>query len=163
LVELQGGTVGVRSEGEGRGSEFEIRLPLQMDATPWAAEAAPATNAPRRRILVVEDNRDARETLSAALRMQGHAVRDAGEGTAAVRLAVEWAPDVALVDLGMPGVDGYEVARRIRRRVGPLVRLVALTGYSDIETSRAITEAGFSAHLVKPASAEEIERVLVRL
>jgi signal transduction histidine kinase len=162
LVELQGGTVDVHSEGLGRGSEFEIRLPLQAGAASWTDETPAATTAPRR-VLVVEDNRDLRETLCAVLRMQGHTVRDTGDGAAAVRLAVEWAPDVALLDLGMPDIDGYEVACRIRRRVGALIRLVALTGYSNSETSRDIARAGFAAHLVKPASPEELERLLATL
>ena len=99
----------------------------------------------------MEDNRDAREVLRAALEMLGHAVNDTADAMSAVRLAVEWAPDVALIDIGLPEIDGYEVARRIRLRLGRLVRLVALTDYSDAEARHAIARAGFDAHLVKPA------------
>jgi CheY-like chemotaxis protein len=160
LVELHGGVLTARSEGLGQGSEFEIRLPAHDLAGPLPPPAPPPVPVVRRRVLVVDDNRDARETLRTVLSMNGHTVTDAGDGASAIRLAVEWAPDVALIDIGLPEMDGYEVARRIRARVGTLVRLVALTGYSDAETRRRVTEAGFQAHLVKPAAPDEIERLL---
>jgi CheY-like chemotaxis protein len=87
-------------------------------------------------------------------------VTDTADGDTAVRLAVEWAPDVVLLDIGLPAMDGYEVARRVRRRVGRLVRLVALTGYGDPATRRRVAEAGFDGHLVKPATLEQIEGLL---
>ena len=163
LTDLHGGTLTARSAGLGRGSEFEVRLPaLDVTDAPAAPPSSPAPAA-RRRVLVVEDNRDARETLHTILSLSGHSVADTGDGASAVRLAVEWAPDVVLIDIGLPEMDGYEVARQIRNRAGDLMRLVALTGYSDAETRRRVIEAGFTAHLVKPASPEEIDRLLARL
>jgi signal transduction histidine kinase len=161
LVELHGGTLTARSEGLGRGSEFEIRLraEAQTEAPGKAADMVPAGRR-RRRVLVVDDNADGREALRTMLEASGHAVAEAADGPAGVRLAVEWAPDVALIDIGLPAMDGYEVARRIQARLGGLVRLVALTGYSDPGARMRAVAAGFEAHLVKPAAPEEIERLL---
>src|SRR5262249_27278467 len=150
LVELHGGTIEARSAGRGKGSTFEVRLP-RMSAKP-VADSQPTTRPrpPARRILVVDDNRDAREMLRQILELDGHQVQEAAEGNQAVRLAAEWTPAVALIDIGLPEIDGYEVARRIRKRLGAAVRLVALTGYGDPEARRLATEAGFDEHLVKP-------------
>src|SRR5205823_5170151 len=150
LVQLHGGTIEARSEGRGSGSTFEVVLP-RTEAAP-AVERVPAARPPARarRILVVDDNRDARELLRTILELDGHQVQDAAEGAQAVRLAVEWTPEVALIDIGLPEMDGYEVARRIRKRVGGAVRLIALTGYGDAEARRLAAEAGFDEHLVKP-------------
>ena len=135
LVELQGGRVFARSEGSGRGAEFEIRLPLSdASADAPVPETEPASGP--RRILLVDDNRDAREMLRAVLELHGHIVLDAGDGAAAVRLATESTPDVVVCDIGLPDLDGFEVARRIRRRRGPEVRLVALSGYGDEDARR---------------------------
>ena len=113
-----------------------------------------------RRILVVDDNRDARELLRTILELDGHQVQDAAEGAQAVRLAVEWTPEVALIDIGLPEVDGYEVARRIRKRLGGAVRLIALTGYGDAEARRLAAEAGFDEHLVKPVDPDTLGDLL---
>lgn len=162
LVEMHGGTIVARSAGRGRGSEFEIRLP--RDAAPAAAREAPAAAAEsparRLRILVIEDNPDARELLRMVLEMDGHMVETAADGAAGVRMAAATAPDIALVDIGLPEMDGYEVARRIRRRLGAAVRLVALTGYGDPEAQRRAREAGFDEHVVKPVTPEELGRAL---
>ena len=114
------------------------------------------------KILIVEDNRDARTTLRMLLTMgYGHVVYEAGEGFSAIQLALEHRPDVALIDLGLPGMDGYEVARTIRERLtGGEIFLVALTGYSD-DADRARTEqAGFDVHLVKPVESAALARLL---
>ena len=150
LVALHGGTIAARSAGRDHGATFEVRLPQRQAPAPEPRVAEPAPPRPARRILVVDDNRDAREILRVVLELDGHRVREATDGVQAVKLAVEWVPDVALIDIGLPEIDGYEVARRIRRRLGASVRLFALTGYGDPEAHRLAIEAGFDAHLVKP-------------
>jgi len=150
LVELHSGTITARSEGRDRGATFEIRLPQGQGPAPAPRVAEPERAREARRILVVDDNRDARELLRVVLELDGHRVLEAIDGVQAVKLAVEWVPDIALIDIGLPEIDGYEVARRIRRRLGASVRLFALTGYGDPEARRLAVEAGFDAHLVKP-------------
>jgi signal transduction histidine kinase len=159
LVELHGGTVSAESAGVGQGSRFEIRLPLSHGVV-GAAAPEPPTVTRSRHVLVVEDNRDAREMLRAILELQGHVVTDTGDGVAAVRMATELAPEVVILDIGLPGVDGFETARRIRRRLGDTVRLIAVSGYGDEEARRRGREAGFHAHLVKPVSPETLIQAL---
>jgi signal transduction histidine kinase/CheY-like chemotaxis protein len=159
LVDLHGGTVTVHSEGLGRGSEVAIRLPL---GTPFQAPSEPAIarRGPSRHILVIEDNPDAREMLRILLEVDGHRVEVAEDGRQGVKMARSSRPEVALVDIGLPGLDGYEVARQMRALLGRQVRLVALTGYGQPEDRRRAAEAGFDAHLIKPVSAEQIEEIL---
>jgi signal transduction histidine kinase len=159
LVELHGGTVAARSGGPGRGSEFEIRLPLTSDAA-VASELEADRPTPRLRVLIVEDNRDAREMLRAVLQMAGHVVWDTGDSLTGVRMAAEQMPDVVLVDIGLPEVDGFEVAQRIRRRLGDGPRLIALSGYGDDDTRLKARAAGFDAHIVKPVPPETLVRAL---
>jgi two-component system, sensor histidine kinase len=163
LVELHGGVVVARSEGPGRGSEFEVRLPLGPIRE--TGEALPAERRPSRglRLAIIEDNRDSREMLRTVLELQGHRVQDAAAGLAGVQLVITTAPDVVLVDIGLPGIDGYEVARRLRQRLGSAVRLIALTGYGDPDSKQMTATAGFDDHLVKPVSPEELARVLETL
>jgi two-component system, sensor histidine kinase len=123
----------------------------------------PAVHPRPRRILVVEDNADAREMLRTVLELEGHTVLDAADGARAIRLAVESTPDVVLLDIGLPALDGFEVARRIRHRLGDRIRLVALSGYGDVESREQGRAAGFDAHLVKPVSPDELARVLASL
>src|SRR5262245_31743260 len=139
-----------RSRATGRGRAFTVRLPRAL--APMEAPAArPPIGGQGLRILLVEDNADAREMLSAALRLQGHEVHVATDGPEAVSAAFALEPDAALVDIGLPGFDGYEVARRIRAgRNGRTTRLVALTGYGQPEDRRRTRDAGFDEHLVKP-------------
>ena len=160
LVELHGGRVEARSAGTGQGSVFTIRLPR---ATIASGDGAGATHAapPPCRILVVEDNADARDMLLALLTLDRHDVFTASDGPAGVDAAVRLRPDVALVDIGLPGLNGYEVARRIRAtEAGRAVKLIALTGYGQTEDLRQAREAGFDLHLVKPVEPRRLDEAL---
>jgi PAS domain S-box-containing protein len=162
LAELHGGTIEARSEGIGHGSEFVLRLPVIV--TTAAAEAAltePGPACTPLRILVAEDNPDAAESLMLLLQLGGHEVHVVFDGEAAVTAAEEVAPDVALLDIGMPQANGYEVARRIRDHArGKQIYLVALTGWGQDGDRRRAAEAGFDAHLVKPVPPEALDRLL---
>jgi signal transduction histidine kinase/DNA-binding response OmpR family regulator len=171
LVELHRGTVEAHSEGPDRGSEFVVRLPLLgVAGDEWrvageeSGASAPATLHPpptTRRVLVVDDNRDAAESLALLLEVAGHATRVSHDGPTALTTAAEFQPDAVLLDIGLPGMDGYEVARRLR--AAPTTRralLVALTGYGQIEDQRRAREAGFDHHLVKPADLEALAALL---
>ena len=161
ITELHGGSVTARSAGPGRGSEFTDRLPI---ADPVAATAAkPAAPMPERAryVLLVEDNPDARDTLRMLLEIAGHRVETAADGATGLEKALALQPEVALVDVGLPKLDGYEVARRIRASRG--VRrpyLVALTGYGSQEDRQRALDAGFDAHLVKPVDHDELMALL---
>ena len=168
LVQAHGGTVVARSDGKGHGSEFAVRLPLSAGTAigPVPAEGRRATrrDAPAvhgLRVLVVDDNEDAAEMLADSLSMLGHAIRVALDGPGALDAALEFHPDVALLDLGLPVMDGFEVAHRLRSLPGAAgIRLVAITGYGQ-EVDRARTrDAGFDEHLVKPVDLERLERWL---
>jgi signal transduction histidine kinase/DNA-binding response OmpR family regulator len=201
LVELHGGTVSATSVGPGRGSTFEVRLPVSIRvaeadvpppeadggngahdgsaedgsaaadgparranggdgaARPLAVALAPAT---RLKVAVIEDNPDIRETLRELLRLRGHDVVEAEDGPGGVQLVIDRQPHVALVDIGLPGFDGYEVAARLRVAAGG-TRLVALTGYGGEEDRTRAARAGFDAHLVKPVDFQDLTRVLDRL
>jgi CheY-like chemotaxis protein len=160
LVELHGGSVAARSEGSGRGSEFEVRLPAV--AAPAEAGAQPRVDAAphARTVLIVEDNADARAMLKALLLLSGHRVHEADDGPSGVRVALDVKPDIALIDIGLPGCDGYEVARAIRSALDGAVRLVALTGYGLPEDEARAREAGFDEHVVKPVDEATLARVL---
>jgi CheY-like chemotaxis protein len=164
LVEMHGGTVEAASAGQGQGSEFTVRLPL---ATAGAGDRSPDTGLVRpaevsgQRVLVVDDNRDAAQSLGVLLKLVGVDVHVAYSGQEALDALPVYRPDVVLLDLGMPGMDGEEVARRIRSDPGFIdVRLIALTGWgqqSDRARSRA---AGFDYHLIKPADVAALTAVL---
>jgi signal transduction histidine kinase/ActR/RegA family two-component response regulator len=166
IVELHDGRVEARSPGVGLGSEFLVWLPALAAGEPALAPAAPGmpTTARRLRILVVEDNRDAAESLAALLDIWGHEVRTAYDGLAALRHAEGMAPDLILSDLGLPGMDGYELARQLRARpaFGRVV-LVALTGYGRDEDRRRAVEAGFDHHLVKPPDLSALLELIRRV
>lgn len=153
IVKLHGGSVKAFSGGPGQGSEFEVRLPAAAVAAPPPTEAAPPSAAPSasRRILVVDDNRDSATSLALLLRLQGNSTRTAHDGLEAVAVAEEFRPDVVLLDIGLPKLNGYDAARRIREQSwGKAMRIVALTGWGQDEDRRKSQEAGFDAHLVKP-------------
>jgi PAS domain S-box-containing protein len=163
LVEMHGGKTSVSSEGTGRGSTFLIELPQipAVASRPDRSQAArPASGQPRR-ILIVEDNQDSREMLRILLERAGHEVSEASDGASGLAAVVSTRPDVALVDLGLPGLDGFEVARRVRAsEAGRSVRLVALTGYGLPADQHRSREAGFDAHLVKPVDPQRLVRLI---
>jgi len=158
LVELHGGTIEAASDGADRGSVFIARFRSRlapMEAPPQPAQPPEA----RRRVLIVEDNVDARESLRALLEALGHEVYEAGDGEAGIQAALELNPDLVFVDIGLPLVDGYEVARRLRA-ANLAVRLVALTGYGRDDDRKRAQEAGFDEHLLKPATTERLRAAI---
>jgi CheY-like chemotaxis protein len=166
LVEMHGGRVEARSDGPGCGSEFIVRLPLLKEDVPSVAAEVGKRDpreGPPRSVLVVDDNRDAADSLAELLQLAGHHVRVAYDGPAALGLARVQPPDVVLMDIGMSGMDGLEVARRLRQDLGLMkTLLVALTGYDGESDRRRSEEAGFNAHLVKPAQPLELACLLSR-
>lgn len=161
LVALHGGTVEAHSEGPGRGAEFTVRLPLAEPGERLErSEGLRPPPAARRRVLIVEDDADARESLRLVLELDGHEVLVADSGVRAVETAARARPDVVLVELGLPDVDGYEVARRIRRALGDEVVLLAVTGHGRAEDVARAREVGFDAHLLKPLAHDELARVI---
>jgi len=153
IVALHGGKVEGRSEGAGHGSQFVVRLPLAMGVQ-QAVHAPRAAAAPMaaagRRILVADDNKDTADSLQRVLQLYGYDVRVAYDGATALRLGAAFRPEVAVLDIGMPGANGYEVAREIRKQQGPQIKLVALTGWGQEGDRRRAMEAGFDFHLTKP-------------
>lgn len=167
LVERHGGRISVESAGLGQGSEFIVALPVLLDAPSSilrafapTREAVPTTS---RRVLVVDDNADSAEMISLSLRFAGHEVQTALDGNQALTAAATFAPDVVLLDIGLPVLNGYEVAQRIRAGSGPQPLLVALTGWGQDEDRRRSAAAGFDAHLVKPVDHEELLHIVARL
>jgi signal transduction histidine kinase/ActR/RegA family two-component response regulator len=169
LVQLHGGRVDAESDGVGQGSRFTLRLPLATNAdraeeqrrTSVPAEPRPA-HIPARRIAIIEDNDDVRDLLRMRLSRLGHHVVTARDGLEGVKVVVGERPDLALVDLGLPGLDGYEVAREVREQVGANVVLVAVSGFGQPEDKRRALESGFDEHITKPADVNDIENVLRR-
>ncbi|HYU32991.1 MAG TPA: MEDS domain-containing protein, partial [Thermoanaerobaculia bacterium] len=171
LVEMHGGEVQARSEGEGKGAELTMRLPLLPEAERTAgreevraaAEPAPEPSAEHRRILVVEDNPDAAAMMRDFLELAGHEVELAATGSAGVEAARQFHPEVVLCDLGLPGMNGYEVAAQLRRDPATAAaKLIAVTGYGREEDRRRSREAGFDLHLTKPVDPVQLRRELQR-
>jgi signal transduction histidine kinase/ActR/RegA family two-component response regulator len=162
LTELHGGTVEARSAGLGQGSEFVVRLPLSAHQSPLPRVSDPAPVSPqRRRVLIADDNRDAAESLSLLLELAGHEVRVAHAGRAALSLAQTFRPDVALLDIGMPDLSGYEVARALRQESWSKdLQLIALTGWGQDDDRRRALEAGFDHHSTKPIDPDHLEGLL---
>jgi PAS domain S-box-containing protein len=166
LVEMHGGTVTASSDGPGTGSEFTIRLPLAPEppsqgalATAGAMMVVPA----RYRILVVDDEQDAADSLAMLLRMTGHEVHTAHDGLEAVGAAAVFRPEVVLLDIGLPKLNGHEAGRRIRAQQGPHVVLVALTGWGQDEDRRRSSQAGFDCHMTKPVEFNVLQKLLAGL
>jgi signal transduction histidine kinase/ActR/RegA family two-component response regulator len=162
LVELHGGTITVESEGPGRGSEFVVRLPVGAPVAPRDPDDRRRVAVQARHILLVEDDDNVRKALRRILELDGYRVEVARDGPEGVELALATAPDVAVIDIRLPGIDGHEVARRIRAALGSRVLLVALTAHGQEQDRRRSSEAGFDAHLVKPVPYEDLARVLDR-
>jgi signal transduction histidine kinase/CheY-like chemotaxis protein len=166
LVELHGGGVEARSAGPGKGSEFIVRLPVvdvQHEPQQPAADH-PVAIGRKRRILAVDDNRDAADSLAIMLRTMGHEVRTAYDGLEAVQAAATFRPEVVLLDIGLPKMNGYEAARHIRGQPwGKGMALIALTGWGQDEDKRRALEAGFDHHLTKPVEAAALEKLLAGL
>jgi CheY-like chemotaxis protein len=173
LVELHGGTVEAHSDGPGQGSEFVVELPLAPASEPLAFLAAGKAPTPipapaalpqgGKRILIVDDNEDAAESIADLLRDLGNEIETAYDGPAALRIAKLFKPEVCLVDIGLPAMDGYELARRLREShdLAAGARLIAVTGYgqdADRERSRL---AGFDSHLVKPVNLDVLSHAVV--
>lgn len=165
LVEMHGGDVSVYSDGAGRGSEFVVRLPLRAAAassqSPLSSESG-ANDAPvRRRIVVADDNRDALDSLALLLECAGHEVHKAENGAEAVEMVLRHRPELALLDIGMPTLDGYEAARLIRSHAdGASLMLVALSGWGQVEDMRRSRESGFDLHFVKPVTFATLTELL---
>ena len=157
LVELHGGTIEAGSEGEGTGATFTVRLPLTSVEAEQLEQSA-------RRVLVVDDNADHRELLADLLRQRGYAVIEAHDASEALRLITSQQPQACVIDIGLPDMDGYELARRLRKT--PAARgskLIAVTGYGTKADTQAFEEAGFDHYFPKPPNIEELNRVLSNL
>lgn len=164
LVELHGGSVDATSDGEGRGSRFTLRFPLAAPgAGPEADDPLGGTVVGHSRILLVEDNDDARQMLQLLLTLGGHQVYAARDGVTGLEMAAATSPDIVVLDLGLPGMDGYEVARRLRASRGKEVGLIALSGYGQPEDRRKVLAAGFDTHVVKPVDPTHLSVVIASL
>jgi PAS domain S-box-containing protein len=166
LVSLHGGSITAESAGPGRGSTFVVRLPALAQAAAVATSPPPLVvpaGEAQGRVLIVDDNQDAAMLLAEALEMAGFSTEVAHDGASALRVADRFAPDVALLDLGLPLMDGYEVARRLRASRGASPRLIAVTGYGQASDRRRSREAGFDVHLVKPVDLPELQQAVTRL
>jgi CheY-like chemotaxis protein len=169
LVELHGGQIAVHSDGPGEGSTFVVQLNLAhvqaVRAAPSATESVvsdPARSSAR--VLIVDDNRDAAQSLALMLDLEGHEVRTAADGLEALEVAEVFRPKVVLLDIGMPGIDGYETARRLRARPwAKSALLCAQTGWGQEDDKRKARSAGFDRHLVKPIDPEELNRILAEV
>jgi two-component system, chemotaxis family, CheB/CheR fusion protein len=171
LVEMHGGLVEASSAGEGQGSEFIVRLPLAKGAIASEPAAEAVNDAKQRRpvpagprVVIVEDNADSRELLCELLHDEGYECRTVGSGKAALDLIRDFEPHIALLDVGLPEMDGFELARRLRAMPQTAdMHLVAVTGYGRASDRVASREAGFDEHLVKPVQPDELLRVLARI
>lgn len=163
IVQMHGGSIQGKSAGIGNGSEFSIRLPVvpDIDETIKPANSGKSSQPEPLRILMAEDNRDAAATMAVLLRNLGHQVEIAFDGSEALKVAAVFQPDVFLVDIGLPVLDGYEVAKRVRKQSQwDKTRLIAVTGYGSPDDVERSKQAGFDFHLVKPVSFDELQRIL---
>jgi CheY-like chemotaxis protein len=172
LVTLHGGTVTAESEGVDRGSTFTVRLPLARASAATRVATSRRTPPPRKsqaRVLVVDDNEDAAEVLARCLEALGYEVRTAHDAPTAMTAAKEFSPDIGLIDIGLPVMDGYELARRLqesqedRSQGRQSAHLIALTGYGQVKDRERSREAGFYEHLVKPVDIDRLAEILARL
>ena len=160
IAELHGGSVNATSNGPGKGSEFVVRLPRGHEA-PRIEEPIPLEANVPTKVLIIEDNADSRRMLEAMLKLDGYEVYVAEDGDQGLATLFRLRPRFAVVDIGLPGLDGYQVAKKVRETIGPEeVSLIALTGYGRPKDRQAVKEAGFDEHLIKPLKPEELARVL---
>ena len=167
LVKLHGGSVSAFSDGPGRGSEFVVRLPLAPAATLPKMRSGPLATEPLKgaplRVLVVDDNVDAAHAMKHVLKLSGHQVTLAHDGPGALAAAAAEPPELVLLDIGLPGMDGYAVAARLREAGHDRAALVAITGYGQEEDLRRSTAAGFDHHLVKPVDGAVLRKIIADL
>jgi CheY-like chemotaxis protein len=162
LAELHGGSATAASAGPGKGAEFTVTLPvIEAPEQPAPQPAERRRHGRSHRILLVEDNEDARRNLHAALALDGHQVCEAADGSVALRRAAEFNPEVAIIDVGLPGANGFQVAESLRRAPGlaPMV-LIALTGYTQPDALRRARAAGFDEYLTKPIEPDRLTRLI---
>jgi CheY-like chemotaxis protein/anti-sigma regulatory factor (Ser/Thr protein kinase) len=164
LVEMHEGTVQARSEGKGKGSAFSLRLPTFVEAAlmPGGERRAALASGPSRRVLVVDDNVDAADSIGKLLKLFGHDVRCVYDGSSALAAAKDYRPQVVVLDIGLPEMDGYEVAKRIRK-ISQLqkTRIVAVTGYGQEEDRRRSRDAGFDQYLTKPVDPDVLQLFVI--
>jgi CheY-like chemotaxis protein len=163
---MHGGSIEARSAGVDQGSEFIVTLPTWKEAERPSRAIEPGIKAPhrQRRVLIVDDNVDAAESLARVLALSGHDVRTVYDGESGIEVVEVFSPDLVLLDLGMPRIDGYETARRIRRTPnGKQVLLVALTGWGQEQNRKQSRDAGFDQHLVKPADPQMLLQLLASI
>jgi len=162
IVEMHEGSIEAFSDGRGKGTEFVVRLPAvpASVATAQTRESAQPSASSCRRILVVDDNRDSADSLSTLMIAMGHDVRTAYDGQQSIELAAQYQPQVVLLDIGLPGMNGYDVARRLRDSHGAGMVLIAVSGYGQEEDRRRGREAGFDHHLLKPLNVGALEVLL---
>ncbi len=163
LVNEHGGHVEAESDGLGCGSRFTVRLPLAPESTVVRPNSVTPLPLGRQRLLVIEDNHDGREMLASVLRLSGHEVHAAATGAEGIEIAMRERPDIVLLDIGLPDLDGFYVGRELRQRLGAAVRLVALTGYGQPQERKRTREAGFDAHVVKPVEPAALNQLMHRL
>jgi CheY-like chemotaxis protein len=160
LVELHDGRLDAHSEGQGRGSEFVIQMPLAARQSVSATKRQADDHQLQRRILVVDDNHDAADATAMLIDAMGGDAKVAYDGESALEMLPQCQPEVVLLDIGMPGLDGYETCRQMRRVLGDQVLLVALTGFGQEQDKAKATRAGFDAHLTKPADGAALTAIL---
>jgi CheY-like chemotaxis protein len=159
LVEMHGGSIEAHSDGPGLGSAFKVRLPVLVDQPVIASAGLPDEVGLARRVLVVDDNQDAANAMAMLVGVLGGETRVAFDGESGVREARGFRPDLVLLDIGMPGMDGYEACRRIRHEHGQDMVMVALTGWGHDKDKAEALRAGFDAHLTKPADLDQLRRL----
>jgi len=165
LVNLHGGTIEANSEGLGKGSEFIVRIPIASEPPPEAAKSSSPDRTPihRHRILVADDNQDSAIVLAHFLATEGHEVQTVYNGVRAIEAVKLLRPEVAILDIGMPGLNGYETAQQIRSEFGSTIVLIAVTGWGQEEDKKRSREAGFDYHLTKPIDVLTLEQILAQL
>jgi CheY-like chemotaxis protein len=164
LTQMHGGSIEARSAGEGKGSEFVVRLPVLSKPSVSSQPESTVESSPERRILIVDDNRDSADSLAMLLEITGNTTYMAHDGVEALEAMEKYRPEVVLLDIGLPRLDGHEVCRRVREKSwGKTIVIIALTGWGQEDDRRKSEEAGFNGHLVKPVDYDELLELLSSL